>query len=487
MYKTNNAKWILKEIYEKRNETGDVRFVFPAENEKIIAHKSILAAVSKYFENRFYGSKQKECEEIEIEINEDISAKCYLGYIHFIYTGSIDKSDLAEKDIIAILSLLARKKNPHMKQFIINELNQLEIRVDNVGKIYSIAQNCECEELQNRCWSFIEFSSQVIISNIEVFVSFPLELVDKIIKSDTFFAEEIKIFMALIAWQMSNANCKISDLFNYIRYHYISDEDFKQHVKKLVDPECKNQVDKIIEKQEMKVNLCEKILANLFIKELFKDVVIKCENFSFAAQKLILNVATDLSCPLIDVRVDEIDLSDFSFQTFQMVIDFVYTGFINLSGQNKYDLYELYQLARKVRVKELLDAVDEQIRKIEIEPFNKLNVRIEELCKKIEKIEESGKKIEKIEESCKKFEKIEEKVSTLVELNLAPIRTIRFCCECDSTLREDVSHYKCSKIYKIEFEFYEALEESQVDFNFITENVHEEESLRIYVGIQNGE
>ncbi|RWR99353.1 uncharacterized protein B4U79_18804 [Dinothrombium tinctorium] len=132
MCETNNAKWILKEIYEKRNETGDVRFVFSAENKKINAHKLILASASKYFENLFYGSNQKECEEIEIEINEDISAKCYFGYIHFIYTGSIDKSELAEKDIIAILSLLARKKNPHMKQFIRNELNQLEIRVDNV-------------------------------------------------------------------------------------------------------------------------------------------------------------------------------------------------------------------------------------------------------------------------------------------------------------------------------------------------------------------
>ncbi|RWR99945.1 BTB/POZ domain-containing protein 9-like protein, partial [Dinothrombium tinctorium] len=481
MYKTNNAKWIFKEIYEKRNETGDVRFVFSAENEKINAHKLILASASKYFENRFYGSNQKECEEIEIEINEDVSA-----------------NELAEKDIIAILSLLARKKNPHMKQFIRNELNQLEIRVDNVGKIYSIAQNCECEELQNRCLSFIEFSSQVIINNIEVFVSFPLELVDKIIKSDTFFAEEIKIFMALNAWKMSNANCDISDLFNYIRYQYITDEDLEQHVYKLVDPSriaCivysfrknfsqrkipetsidafagKNQVDKKIEKQEMKVNLCEKILANLFTNELLKDVVIKCENFSFAAQKLILNVATDLSFPLIDVRVDEIDFSDFSFQTFQMMIDYVYTGFINLSGQNKYDLYELYLLARKVRVKELLDEVDEQIRKIEIEPFNTLNLRIEEFCKKIEKIEEFGKEIEKIDE----------KVNTLVELNPAPIRNIAVFCGCDSTWRDYVSHYKCSKIYKIEFEFYEVLEESQIDFNFIAENVQEEESFYIYV------
>ncbi|RWS00201.1 hypothetical protein B4U79_16911 [Dinothrombium tinctorium] len=506
MYKTNNAKWILKEIYEKRNETGDVRFVF--ENKEINAHKLILASASKYFENLFYGSNKKECEVIEIEINEDVSAKCYLGYIHFIYTGSIDKSELAEKDIVAILSLLARKKNPHMKQFIRNELNQLEIRIDNVGKIYSIAQNCECEELQNRCWSFIEFSSQVIINNIEVFESFPLELVDKIIKSDTFFAEEIKIFMALIAWQMSNANCEISELFNYIRYQYISDEDLEQHVYKLVDPSriaCivysfrknfsqrkipetsidafagKNQVDKKIEKQEMKVNLSEKILANLFYKELFKDVVIKCENFSFAAQKLILIVATDLSFPLIDVRVDEIDLSDFSFQTFQMMIDYVYTGFINLSGQNKYDLYELYLLARKVRVKELLDAVDEQIRKIEIEPFNKLNERIEEFCKKIEKIEESCKKIEKIEESCKKIEKIEEKVNTLVELNPAPIKNIWVFCGCDSTWRDNESHFNCSKIQKIQFDFYEALEESQIDFNFIAENVQEEESFYIYV------
>ncbi|RWR99704.1 glutathione S-transferase 1: isoform C-like protein, partial [Dinothrombium tinctorium] len=269
-------------------------------------------------------------------------------------------------------------------------------------------------------------------------------------------------------------------LFNYIRYQYISDEDLKQHVYKLVDQSCivysfrkkfsqrkipetsidafagKNQVDKIIEKQEMKVNLCCYQMRELF----------------FCGSKLILNVATDLSFPFIDVRVDEIDLSDFSFQAFQMVIDYVYTGFINLSGQNKYDLYELYRLARNVRVEELLDAVDEQIRKIEIEPFNKLNERIEELCKKIEKIEE--------------------KVNTLVELNPAPIRTIRFVCSCEPTWRrcnddwrEDVSHYKCSKIFRIEFEFYEALEESQVDFNIIAENV-QEESLYIYAGIQNG-
>ncbi|RWS06586.1 hypothetical protein B4U79_16197 [Dinothrombium tinctorium] len=314
--------------------------------------------------------------------------------------------------------------------------------------------------------------------------------------------------MALLAWQMSNANCEIPDLFNYIRYQYISDEDLEQHVDYFVNASCtiksvcrknfsqrkipetsidafagKNQVDKKIEKQEMKVNLCGKILTNLFTNELFKDVVIKCGNFSFAAQKLILNVATDLSFPLIDVRVDERDFSDFSFQAFKLVVDYVYTGFINLNGQNKYDLYELYRLARKVRVEELLDAVDEQIRKIEIEPFNKMNERIEEFCKKIEKMEEFGKKIEKIEdickkvekndesykkiekieESCKKIEKIEEfckkiekieesykkiekikeKVDTLVELYSAPIRKIHFYSSCGKTWRENLSDYKC--------------------------------------------
>jgi len=91
---------IFNLLNEKR--TADVLFKFPNDEEVLYAHKAILAANSKIFEDMFYNEQRPEDEQIDVVNILNRNRNIYKQLFEYFYTGEtfvaiVDALDLMEE------------------------------------------------------------------------------------------------------------------------------------------------------------------------------------------------------------------------------------------------------------------------------------------------------------------------------------------------------------------------------------------------------
>ena len=130
-------------------------FVFKVENEKIAAHRVILAARSPVFAAMFQHDMQ-ENKTNETEIT-DVTPAAFKAFLQFIYTGHCEVESLAEELLVA-----ANKYDVQdLKQICAKEL-RMQLTVDNAVRLLVLSDLHQSEDLKDGAIRFINKNAPAV-------------------------------------------------------------------------------------------------------------------------------------------------------------------------------------------------------------------------------------------------------------------------------------------------------------------------------------
>ncbi|RWR99480.1 BTB/POZ domain-containing protein 9-like protein, partial [Dinothrombium tinctorium] len=218
---------LLTKLYSD-DQLSDVCFV--VENEKITAHKVVLAASCPYFRVLLFGeTNESKSERIVLK---ETSKNAFKSVIEFIYKGSIKTEAMSSDDLLALISLSHEYQFKELFEYVKSKFKSARINLENVSEIFKVASFCDIDPLLCKCWKFIDENAETIIRDLNLFACFPFSLIKKIIGRKTFVvANELEIVNALSAWNQLNPNHDISTLLKRIKLDQIKLNDFLTHVR----------------------------------------------------------------------------------------------------------------------------------------------------------------------------------------------------------------------------------------------------------------
>ncbi|RWS02098.1 BTB/POZ domain-containing protein 9-like protein [Dinothrombium tinctorium] len=217
---------IMSKLY-LNEELCDIRFV--VEGETIAANKAILAASCEYFRIQLFG-ETNESRKKEIVLT-GTPKDAFKPIVKFIYTGRIEIRKMDTDHLISLLSLSHEYQFRRLLHWLEAKFEQERIIFDNINKVFKISSLYEIDSLLEKCWRFIESNAKEIVEDKTIFTSFSFKLVDQIVCRETFIADEIDIFKALMEWKKSYPECDITSVLANIRWDQISLENFHQYVR----------------------------------------------------------------------------------------------------------------------------------------------------------------------------------------------------------------------------------------------------------------
>ncbi|KAJ3647096.1 hypothetical protein Zmor_024638 [Zophobas morio] len=167
------------------------------DDQKLYAHKVILAVRSEYFESLLYEDPQNT----KITIT-GVPFDALRTLLKYIYTGTITISSDVDTTL-QILGLAHQYSFIDLQTTIIKKLKPL-LTLQNVCAVLNTANFYELEELLEVCHSFMELNASEVVSS-DCFAELSQKSMIKLLERSTFFAPEIEIFKSVAKW------CKINN------------------------------------------------------------------------------------------------------------------------------------------------------------------------------------------------------------------------------------------------------------------------------------
>uniref|UniRef100_A0A182PHS8 BTB domain-containing protein n=1 Tax=Anopheles epiroticus TaxID=199890 RepID=A0A182PHS8_9DIPT len=199
---------------------ADVTFI--VENNRIPAHRVILATRSEYFRALLYGGL-KESKQSEIRL--DVPVKAFEHLIKYIYTGSMSLKQMSDSEIIETLGLAHQYGFIDLQKAIVGRLSKV-ISIENVCLLFNIAQLFHLDHLLSASGAFMDENATRIVS-LESFRGLSYDALLTLLDRDTFDAPEVDIFKAVHGWccfnQADQPKCKA--LYGKVRFTLIPQKD----------------------------------------------------------------------------------------------------------------------------------------------------------------------------------------------------------------------------------------------------------------------
>ncbi|XP_050435293.1 BTB/POZ domain-containing protein 9-like [Adelges cooleyi] len=219
------------------NETfSDV--VFVVDNVRLHAHRLMLATRSEYFRKLLLGN-YKESQQRDVTISE-ASLTSFKLLLEYTYTGRINLGVLGD-EIISELFIISHYFGFFNLQHSLAEYYSRNINVDNACSLFTAALRYQLKKLDEDAVKFIDNHAMDIFQSKD-FLSLSPEAMVKILKRDSFIANELDIFLAVSSWIKNKENqldpdCKVNVL-SAIRYPLMSVDELTSVVRdsQLVDP-----------------------------------------------------------------------------------------------------------------------------------------------------------------------------------------------------------------------------------------------------------
>lgn len=146
------------------NQCTDVTFCI--DTEKIPAHRAILAARSCYFRALLFGGF---VETTEKEITLTVPASAFKFLLQYIYSGEMSLDELEEDKVLEILCLANEYGFVELVTNIAEYLGKM-LKLENVWKLFDIAQLHGFQTLTDGCWNFVDLHAiDIIDSSFETF------------------------------------------------------------------------------------------------------------------------------------------------------------------------------------------------------------------------------------------------------------------------------------------------------------------------------
>ncbi|KAL7744657.1 hypothetical protein ACLKA6_017162 [Drosophila palustris] len=197
---------------------ADVEFV--VEEQRLPAHRAILAARSEYFRALLYGGMSETTQrQIALEVPLD-SFKVLLRYI---YSGTLSLATLDEDAVIGILGMANQYGFQDLEMAISKYLRQY-LALSNVCMILDAARLYNLEELTQVCLMFMDRNAADLLQH-DSFKMLSKESLEEVLRRDCFFAPEVEIFLAVWKWSKYNPDIDIKTVVSFVRLPLMSLED----------------------------------------------------------------------------------------------------------------------------------------------------------------------------------------------------------------------------------------------------------------------
>jgi hypothetical protein len=186
--------------------------------EQFPCHRIILASSSPYFQALLtHTFKENSLNSIELR---DIEPQTFSSLLHYIYSGQIE---LDENNVQELLIASDMFQLDEVVKFCCHYLS-ISLNEKNVLDVWKIANELECLSLKDDAEHYIltHFRSLIKLDTIKLFSQ---DLLNKIISNDDLIVDnEQQVLEAILMWYMNNHEKSSEQLFDNIRFEYISKE-----------------------------------------------------------------------------------------------------------------------------------------------------------------------------------------------------------------------------------------------------------------------
>ncbi|KAH8238295.1 hypothetical protein KR032_002809 [Drosophila birchii] len=215
---------------------ADVEFV--VEEQRLPAHRVVLAARSEYFRALLYGGMS---ETTQRQIPLEVPLDPFKVLLRYIYSGTLLLSNLDEDAIIDVLGMANQYGFQDLEMAISKYLRQY-LDLNNVCMILDAARLYNLEELTQVCLMFMDRNAAALLQH-DSFKMLSKESLEEVLRRDCFFAQEVQIFLAVWKWSRYNPNVDIKSVVSFVRLPLMNLE----HLLQVVRPSGILEPDKILD------------------------------------------------------------------------------------------------------------------------------------------------------------------------------------------------------------------------------------------------
>lgn len=207
------------------SDCSDVMLFFDGCSEGIPAHKLILAARSEYFRAQFYGGFREE-KQNEVYLLDVASPASFKLLLRYIYTGQLAISSSQEEIVLDILGLAHKYMLNDLEEAISNHLRN-SLSISNACLYYDTSIIFQLPILARECKSFIDKNALNILQH-ESFYSLSASSLKEMLSRDSFCAQEVDIYKAVLEWIKRNPSASkeaVNNVLSCVRLSLLSIED----------------------------------------------------------------------------------------------------------------------------------------------------------------------------------------------------------------------------------------------------------------------
>jgi hypothetical protein len=208
----------LKNLNEYLDSGTYCDLTFRIGSEQFPCHRIILASSSPYFQVLLtHTFKENSLNSIELR---DIEPSTFSSLLRYIYSGQIE---LDENNVQELLIASDMFQLDEVVKFCCHYLS-ISLNEKNVLDVWKIANELECSSLKDDAEHYIltHFRSLIKLDMIKLFSH---NLLSKIISNDDLIVDnEQQVLEAILMWYINNHEQSSEQLFDNIRFEYISKE-----------------------------------------------------------------------------------------------------------------------------------------------------------------------------------------------------------------------------------------------------------------------
>ncbi|XP_017150910.1 BTB/POZ domain-containing protein 9-like [Drosophila miranda] len=194
---------------------SDVEFL--VEDQRLPAHRLVLATRSEYFRAMLYGGM---CESKQREVQLEVPPEAFKAILRYLYSGTLNISTLGEEGIIDVLDLAHLYGLQNVETGLVKYLQQ-NLDVSNVCMILDIARRSNLNQRTEDCLTFMDVNGPDIVKH-ETFGKLSKVSLEELLARGSFWAPEIDIFRAVCKWRDNNPSEDIKTVAALVRLPLMS-------------------------------------------------------------------------------------------------------------------------------------------------------------------------------------------------------------------------------------------------------------------------
>ncbi|SPP76749.1 blast:BTB/POZ domain-containing protein 9 [Drosophila guanche] len=191
--------------------------VFLVEDQRLPAHRVVLAARCEYFRAMLFGDM---AESKKHEIQLEVPLEAFKSILEYLYLDKLPFDKIGVDKTFEVLHL-AHLYGLEYLQTAVEKYLQQALAVSNVCMILNAARLYDMPELIKKCYNFIE-KNQLALLQSDSIQTLSKEAFEDLLRQDNFFAPEVELFRSICKWRENKPSEDSQTLLSLVRLPLMS-------------------------------------------------------------------------------------------------------------------------------------------------------------------------------------------------------------------------------------------------------------------------